>query len=83
MKLHSVFLGKAVHWLPWPIIGAVFIWMNSEHLHVTRFNVFASVLLGMAAGIVAFLRLTSRPGEQITREAIPQEGGIEGTAGED
>lgn len=75
MKLRTVFLGKPVHWLPWPVIGGLFIWMNAQHLHVTRFNVFAFVLLGMATAIVAFLRLSARPGEEITREPIPQEGG--------
>lgn len=83
MKLRRIFLGKAVHWLPWPVIGVLFIWMNSEHLHVTRFNVFAFVLLGIAVAIVAFLLLTARPGEEITREPIPQEGGPVETKGED
>jgi len=57
--------------------------MNAVHLHVTRFNTFAFVLLGTAAAIVAFLLLTARPGEEVTREPIPQEGGPGETSGED
>lgn len=71
MKLRDVFLGKPVHWLPWPIIAGLFVWMDSVHLHVTQFNTFAFVILGIAAGVVVFFVLTARPEEQVTREPIP------------
>lgn len=73
MKLRDVFLGKPIHWLPWPVIAALYVWMNSVHLHVTRFNTFAFILLGIAAAVVAFVVLTTRRDEQVTRESIPQE----------
>lgn len=82
MKLRRVFLGKPIHWLPWPCIAGLYIWMNSVHLHVTRFNSFAFVILGIAAAAVAFVVLTTRRGEQVTREPIPQEGGATGTGSE-
>jgi hypothetical protein len=83
VKLRAVFLGKPVHWLPWLVIGGLFIWMNKLHLHVTYFNTFAFVLLAAAAGVVAFVFLTTRRGEQVTREPIPQEAGEGRTEGED
>ena len=83
MKLRQIFLGKPVHWLPWPVIAVLFIWMNSKHLHVTQFNTFAFVLLGTAAAIVAFLLLTARADEQITREPIPQDSGPVEKSGEE
>jgi len=82
MKLRGVFLGKPIHWLPWPFIAALYIWMNSVHLHVTRFNSFAFVILGIAAAVVAFVVLTTRRNEQVTREPIPQEGAAAGTGSE-
>lgn len=83
MKLRSVFLGKPIHWLPWPIIAGLFIWMNAVHLHVTRFNTFAFILLGIAAAVVAYIVFTTRPDEQVTRDPIPQESGPVGTESED
>lgn len=80
MKLRDVFLGKPIHWLPWPILAVLFIWMNSVHLHVTRFNLFALCLLAVAAALVAFVLLSTRPGELVTREPIPPEPGGPGGA---
>jgi hypothetical protein len=82
MKLRDVFLGKPIHWLPWPCIAGVYIWMNSVHLHVTRFNSFAFVILGIAAAAVAFMLFTTRRDEQVTREPIPGDGGAEAGGGE-
>lgn len=75
MRLRAVFLGKPIHWLPWPVLAALYLGMDAVHLHVTRFNLFAFVLLGAAIGVVAWLRLTTRAGEQVTREPIPEEPG--------
>lgn len=83
MKLREIFLGKPIHWLPWPIIVVLFIWMNKIHLHVTRFNLFALSLLAVSSAIIVYLLLSSRRGEQLTREPIPEEGGPEGTGSED
>ncbi|MDH3435462.1 MAG: hypothetical protein OEN48_00515 [Betaproteobacteria bacterium] len=82
MKLRSVFLGKPIHWLPWPIIAGLFIWMNSLHLHVTQFNTFAFVVLRTAPAVVAYVVFTTGRDEQVTREPIPQDGGPAGTESE-
>jgi hypothetical protein len=83
MKLRSVFLGKPVHWLPWPFIAGLYLWMNSVHLHVTRFNTFAFVILGIAAAVVAYVLFTTRRNELVTRDPIPQEGRPAGIGSED
>ncbi len=83
MKLRSVFLGKPIHWLPWPFIAGLYMWMDSVHLHVTRFNAFAFVILGIAIAVVAYILLTTRRDEQVTRDPIPQAGGPAGTESED
>ena len=83
MQLRRIFLGKPSHWLPWPFIAVLFVWMNKVHLHVTRFNSFAFVLLGLSVAIVVFLLLTMWQGEQVTREPIPREQGAQGTGSED
>jgi hypothetical protein len=83
MAVRNIFLGKPLHWLPWPLLGVLFVWMNKVHLHVTRFNTFAFVLLGLSAGVVAFFVLTTRRGEQVTREPIPEQDGSQGTGSED
>lgn len=81
--MRKIFLGKPLHWLPWPLLGVLFVWMNKVHLHVTRFNTFAFVLFGLSAGVVAFFVLTTRRGEQVTREPIPEQGSAQGTGSED
>jgi len=83
MAFRKIFLGKPVHWLPWPLLGVLFVWMNKVHLHVTRFNSFTFVLLGLSAGIVAFFLFTTRRGEQVTREPIPELDASQGTGSED
>lgn len=85
MRLRSLFLGKPIHWLPWPIIAVLFVWMDKLHWHVTRFNTFTFVLLGISAAVLVLFLLTSRRGEQLTREAIPAEDGArgQGTGSED
>ena len=83
MRLRRIFLGKPIHWLPWPLIAVLFLWMNKVHLHVTRFNSFGFVLLGLAAAVVLFFLFTTRQGEPVTREPIPQKEGAQGTGSED
>jgi hypothetical protein len=83
VKLREVFLGKPVHWIPWPLLGVLFVWMDKVHLHVTRFNTFAFVLLGVSAAVIGLFLMTTRRGEQVTREPIPEQAGAQGTGSED
>ena len=83
MKLRQIFLGKPIHWLPWPIIAAIMEWMNSVHFHILRFNFFALALLVIAAAVMAFFLATSRKGEHITREPFAEGADVAGTAKEE
>ena len=83
MKLRQIFLGKPIHWLPWPIIAALMLWMDKIHFHILRFNYFALVLLVIAALALAFFLLTSRKGERITREPFADGADVAGTAKEE
>lgn len=83
MQLRKVFLGKPIHWLPWPLIGVLFVWMDKVHLHVTRFNTFTFVLLAVSAGVITLFLLTARRGELVTREPIPEQDGGQATGSED
>lgn len=83
MKLREVFLGKPIHWLPWPIIAVIMVWMNSVHFHVLRFNFFALALLVMAAATMAFFLFSSRKGERVTREPFAEGADVAGTAKEE
>ena len=83
MQLRKVFLGKPIHWIPWPLIAVLFVWMDKVHLHVTRFNTFTFALLGVSVAVVVLFLLTTRRGEQVTREPIPEGDGGQGTGSED
>lgn len=83
MSPREIFLGRPLHWLPWPVIGVLFVWMDKTHLHVTRFNTFAFVLLALSAVVLVLFLLTTRRGEQVTREPVPEEDGEQGTGSED
>jgi hypothetical protein len=83
VKLREIFLGKPVHWLPWPIIAALMAWMNSVHFHILRFNMYALSLLAMSAIVVVFVLLTSKRDEQVTREPFAEERDAAGTGSED
>jgi hypothetical protein len=83
MKLREIFLGKPLHWLPWPIIAVLMVWMNSAHFHILRFNFFALALVGISAAVVAFFLVSSRSGERLTREPFAEDKDIAGTGTED
>lgn len=83
MKLREIFLGKPVHWLPWPIIIVLMYWMDKLHFHVLRFNFFALALVGMSTAVAALLLLSSKRGERVTREPFPEDTNVEGTGSED
>jgi hypothetical protein len=83
MKLRKVFLGKPLHWVPWPIIVALMYWMDKEHFHILHFNFFALALVLISAAVVALFLLSSEHGDRVTREPFPENSNVEGTARED
>lgn len=83
MKLREIFLGKPIHWLPWPIIAALMVWMNSVHFHILRFNLFTLSLLAIAVAVVVFFLVSSRREERLTREPFAEGHDAAGTGSED
>lgn len=83
MRLREIFLGKPIHWIPWPIIAGIMAWMNSVHFHVLRFNFFALALLVIAVAVMVFFLVTSGKDERITREPLAEGGDVSGTAKEE
>jgi hypothetical protein len=83
VKLREIFLGKPIHWVVWPVIAVLMVWMNSVHFHILRLNMFVLALLGIAAALVALFLLTSRRDERITREPFAEGREVAGTATED
>ena len=71
----QIFLGKPVHWA---LIVAVIVigWLlGHQRLHVIWFDLFTISLLAASAAIVLVILLTSRPGEQVTRDPLEPDGG--------
>ena len=83
MKLREIFLGKAAHWIPWPIIIVLMYWMDKAHFHVLHFNFFALALVGISIAVFALFLLGSKGGDRVTREPFPQDSHVEGTGSED
>jgi hypothetical protein len=66
--MRKIFLGKPVHWLALVIIMAVLWWLGANFVQTRDYHLFLAALLAMTAGVVAVVILTTRKGEQVTRE---------------
>jgi len=68
--MSRVFLGK---WWHWGILVAsvAALWLaGQERMHVIHFNAFILCLLAVTVIVVAVLIVSTRPGEQITRDRL-------------
>ena len=70
--MRELFLGKPWHWALVIAITLVLWWAGSARVHVTHFNLFVMALLLGALAVVVLVLWTTRPGEQVTREALEQ-----------
>ena len=50
--MKGMFLGKPLHWLLWAAIVAVLYLLGSVRLHTRDFNLFAVIVLALAAAAV-------------------------------
>jgi hypothetical protein len=66
--MSRIFLGKPFHWLVFAIIIAVLAWLGHGLVQTRNFHLFLFVLVALVAGSVAAIMLTTRKGEQVTRE---------------
>jgi hypothetical protein len=68
--MREIFLGRPSHWLALAVIAAV-LWLVGEyHLHVTQFNWFALIVLGLSVAVLSLVVFRYRPGERVMREPI-------------
>jgi len=63
-----IFLGKPFHWLVFVIILAVLAWLGFNLVQTRDYNFFLLILVSLTAGSVITIMLTTRKGEQVTRE---------------
>lgn len=66
--MRGFFLGKAVHWLVVVVVVAVMWWLGANLVQTRDYHMFLAVLFVLVSGAVAVLILTTRKGEQVTRE---------------
>jgi len=68
-----IFLGKPVHWALVAALIAGGWYLGHERLHVIWFNLFTLLLLAVATAVVLAVLLTTKPGEQVTRDPLEEE----------
>ena len=66
--MKKLFVGKPLHWLLIAIVLAVLYWLGSIQLHRLNYTAFLFALLGLAVASIAIVIVTTRRGEQVTRE---------------
>ncbi len=66
--MSHIFLGKPIHWLIFAIIMGVLAWLGAGLVQTRDYSFFLFILVALTAGAVAAIMLTTRKGEQVTRE---------------
>ena len=66
--MKKLFVGKPLHWLLIAIVLAVLYWLGAIQLHRLNYTAFLFALLGLAVAPIAIVIVTTRRGEQVTRE---------------
>lgn len=70
--MKGIFLGKWWHWLLLALLVALLWQVGQGKWHVIRFNWFLIALIaGTVVSLLAII-FTTKPGEQITREALDE-----------
>lgn len=72
--MRDIFIGKPLHWLATLIIIAVLWGVGVFHLHVTQFNFFILLVLGLAVGALAMVVFGYRRGDRVMRDSIESGG---------
>jgi hypothetical protein len=71
--MKDLFLGRPLHWLLWGCILGGLALLGTLRLHTRDFNLFALIVLALAAASVLVIVATYRKGERITREPFEDE----------
>lgn len=66
--MSHIFLGKPIHWLIFAVIMGVLAWLGAGLVQTRDYSFFLFILVALTAGSVAAIMLTTRKGEQVTRE---------------
>ena len=66
--MRAIFLGKAIHWLVLVVVMAIMWWLGANLVQTRDYHFFLAVLFALTVGAVAVVILTTRKGEQVTRE---------------
>ena len=66
--MSRIFLGKPFHWLVFVIIMGVLAWLGHGLVQTRNYNFFLLILVGLVAGSVAAIMLTTKKTDQVTRE---------------
>ena len=68
----EIFLGKPLHWLMLVVVAAI-LWVVGEyHLHVSAFNTFVWIVLGLSIACLLFVVLGHRKGDRVMREPLDE-----------
>lgn len=73
--MRALFLGKAVHWLVLAAVMAILWWLGTNLVQTRNYQMFLAVLFLVTAGAVALIIVTTRKGEQVTREPFDDDSG--------
>ena len=75
--MKSIFLGRPIHWLFALIVIAGGWQLGEMRLHVREFNSFLIILLAATLVLLVLVLSTSREGEAVTRDPVPEPGETE------
>jgi len=73
--MRTLFLGKAVHWLVLAVVMAILWWLGTNLVQTRNYNLFLTILFLVTVGAVAAIVVTTRKGEQVTREPFEDQPG--------
>ncbi len=70
----KIFLGKPVHWLVFVIVLGALTFLGHGLYQTRSYNLFLTILLIMTALSVIAVLVTTKKGEQVTREPFEDDG---------
>ncbi|MEM1314103.1 MAG: hypothetical protein AAGI51_06080 [Pseudomonadota bacterium] len=71
--LSKIFIGKPVHWLALILGAGGLYFVGIGKWHVSDFNLYTGAVAAAAIFMVAVVIATTRGGEPVTRDPIPDE----------
>ncbi len=69
----KIFIGPLRYWAMLIIVVGTLWLMGRQQAHISDFKLYLLALAGLSAGAVAWVVITFRRGERITRESLDEE----------